>query len=413
MAATLALKTGDRDSIRAQLPPDLHAPFDLAYSVQELRDGSEGSNRLSLRTQDEVEKRQAARAAAEAVARQEHEALLAATDADADAFGDVMSSMQLDDIPDPEFLIEGFLYKRSVARLYGPPKSYKSFVMLDMAGCVGAGIEWLGKKTTPAKVLYIVAEGVQGLKRRVRAWEAHNKRTMTGVDFYPKAVQLGKREEVRSLIAFAKKRGYGLIILDTQARCTVGVEENSNTDMGVVVAALDVLKEITGACIALVHHSGANESKARGATAVLGALDAEFRVEADKATSSVKLETMAQKDTGEHPIIEMDLVTPGPGMALAVKPRPKWYRQTAADLAPLPGSELTVLAVLNSFGGAGGTVTNVHRKMDREQWSVEDVRTALGQMHRKGVVRSKGATFYLERTGYLHLEGTLDHADQD
>jgi hypothetical protein len=413
MAAQLARTLGNVDAVRAQLPPEQHAAFDLAYTVQGNRsdsDASEKDRRVSMRTEEAVEKARAARSAAALIAEEEHAALIGATDADADAFGDVLSSMDLEELEEAESLIEGFLVKESVVRLYGPPKSYKSFVMLDMAGCVGAGIPWAGNRTAMANVLYVVAEGVRGIKRRVRAWEAQNKRTMTGVHFYPKAIQLGDRREVRGLIAFAKRGGYEFIILDTQARCTVGLEENSASEMGVVVAALDVLKEVTGACVALVHHSGAAGGRARGSTAILGALDAEFEVEADKNTMSVNLRTRAQKDLAEARDVEMDLVTPGPGLALAVKARMAWYRPTPADLTPLPGHELETLRAVDTFGGAGGTTTDVAKFLKRD---VIAVKQALGALIRKGCVKQKGATWYLDRTGRTHLDGTLDSVRED
>jgi hypothetical protein len=274
--------------------------------------------------------------------------------------------------------------------------------MLDMAGCVGAGIPWAGNRTAMANVLYVVAEGVRGIKRRVRAWEAQNKRTMTGVHFYPKAIQLGDRREVRGLIAFAKRGGYEFIILDTQARCTVGLEENSASEMGVVVAALDVLKEVTGACVALVHHSGASAGRARGSTAILGALDAEFEVEADKRNMSVRVRTRAQKDLAEARDVEVDLVTPGPGLALAVKARPQWYRQTPADLTPLPTREQQILGVLGGFGELGATMSVIEKAFPNADKL--DLRRAVGSLERKECVALKGATVYLARTGRLHLD---------
>jgi hypothetical protein len=193
MAATLALKQGNADSIRAQLPPEHHAAFDLALAVQKMRGDSEESEekrRLSMRTQDEIEKRRASRRAADEIAAEEKAALFDAADSDGDTFA-LLSSMELDELPEAETLVEGFLVKESVVRLYGPPKSYKSFVMLDLAACVGQGMDWHGKKVVQARVLYVVAEGVRGIKRRVRAWEALNKRSMTGVQFYDRAVHPG------------------------------------------------------------------------------------------------------------------------------------------------------------------------------------------------------------------------------
>jgi hypothetical protein len=412
MAATLALKQGNADSIRAQLPPQHHAAFDLALAVQKMRTDSEEAEekrRLSLRTQDEIEKRRAARRAADEIAAEEKAALFAAADTDGDTFP-LLSSMELDELPEAETLVEGFLVKESVVRLYGPPKSYKSFVMLDLAACVGAGIEWHGKKVVQARVLYVVAEGIRGIKRRVRAWEALNKRAMTGVQFYDRAVQLGDRNDVARLIRTAKRGNFEFIILDTQARCTVGLEENSASEMGVVVAALDVLKEVTGACVALVHHSGASGGRARGSTAILGALDAEFEVEADKEAMSVTVITRAQKDLAEAPSVEFDLVTPGPGQSLAVRPRRQWYQARPEDLAPLSEAAMSALQAVDTFGVAGATTAAVAKVLDKDS---AEVAQGLAAMHRKGVLRYKGEKWFVDRVGRIHLSGTLDSVRED
>ena len=315
-----------------------------------------------------------------------------------------------DELPEAEPLVEGFLVKESLIRLYGPPKSFKSFVMLDLAACIGGGIDWHGKKVVQSKVLYVVAEGVRGIKRRVRAWEAVNKRAMTGVHFYERAVQLGDRNDVSTLIRTAKRGGYEFIILDTQARCTVGLEENSASEMGVVVAALDVLKEVTGACVALVHHSGASGGRARGSTAILGALDAEFEVEADKDSMSVSVHTRAQKDLAEAPSVDFDLVTPAEGGSLAVRARRAWYQPRPEDLAPLEPRELETLRVVDTLAGVGGTASDIAKHLGED---MHEVKVVLSSLHRKGAIRSKGSAFFTDKLGRLHLSGTLDAVRED
>lgn len=408
MAATLAIRDGNPDQIRSQLgaDPAVLAQFDLAYQVQSLA-ADEGASRMSRRTEEEVEKRRAARDAAIRMAEEEKVALRAG---DGTPYTELLSSMDLDNLEEAEPLIEGFLVKESVVRLYGPPKSYKSFVMLDMAGCVGAGIKWAGNTTVQSKVLYVVAEGVRGIKRRVRAWEAQNKRTMTGVHFYPKAVQLGERKDVQALIATAKRGSYEFIILDTQARCTVGLEENSASEMGLVVAALDVLKEVTGACVALVHHSGAAGGRARGSTAILGALDAEFEVEADKHNMSVAVKTRAQKDLAEAKTVELDLVTPAPGAALAVKPRPQWYRATAADLPPLTEKDKQAIRIVAKYGELGVTLAGLGREMGV---SGDDVRAGVASLAKKGCFKIKGNTLLLDRLGALYVQTSDQQLPED
>lgn len=409
MAAQLGRLLGDPASVRAQLTPDLHTSYDMALSVQELAgDGSatEKDRRVSLRTEEAVEKARAARSAAAVIAAEEHAALYAAADADGDDFG-LLGSLDLDNLEEAQPLIDGFLVKESIVRLYGPPKHFKSFVMLDMAGCVGSGIPWHGNKTAQSKVLYVVAEGVRGIRRRVRAWEALNKRSMVGVHFYPKAVQLGERKDVSTLIRTAKRGGYEFIILDTQARCTVGMEENSASEMGVVVAALDVLKEVTGACVALVHHSGAAGGRARGSTAILGALDAEFEVKAKKHEMTVELITRAQKDLAEASEIEMDLITPGPGLALAVKARPagQWYSATAADSAPLSDQQGQILRALAEFSSVGASPSTITTELGWDTKQRGTVQKVLGRLVERGMIhRENGNRYVITRQGTQKLD---------
>jgi hypothetical protein len=67
--------------------------------------------------------------------------------------------------------------------------------------------------------------------------------------------------------------------------------------MGAVVAALDVLKIATGACVLLVHHRGLRGAHGRGSSAVFGALDAEMDVSRQGTTVSV--EGRKQKDQAD------------------------------------------------------------------------------------------------------------------
>ena len=83
----------------------------------------------------------------------------------------LVDSGGLDAIPEPVPLVDGILYQDSLAWLYGKPGSGKSFLALDWAGCVAAGLPWGERATAHGPVLYLVAEGSGGIRRRVRAWE--------------------------------------------------------------------------------------------------------------------------------------------------------------------------------------------------------------------------------------------------
>ena len=87
-----------------------------------------------------------------------------------------------------------------------------------------------------------------------------------------------------------------MIIIDTLARNFGAGDENSTQDMSNFVIAMDNLQERFPDCaILIVHHSGhADKARARGAMALKGALDLEYRVE--KSDASLRLVNTKMKD---------------------------------------------------------------------------------------------------------------------
>ncbi|MFF3690691.1 AAA family ATPase [Streptomyces sp. NPDC002187] len=191
--------------------------------------------------------------------------------------GELIDTDGLDDIPALEPIVKNLLFKDTLARLYGESGSLKSFAALDVCGCVGTGTPWHGLETYPGEVVYLVAEGARGIRKRVRAWEQYHHRKMTSVRFLPRPVQ-AMDPEWDVMIEACRRIGPSLIIIDTQARVTVGIEENSTKEMGEVVHRMEQLRTATGACVLLVHHSGHGMDRARGSSAVKGAVQTEIGV---------------------------------------------------------------------------------------------------------------------------------------
>jgi len=74
--------------------------------------------------------------------------------------------LSLDDLthlPEPMWCIEGMFEANSLIMLAGPPASYKSFLALSWLLAMASGKEWCGRKTQPAKVLYVLGEGKSSL----------------------------------------------------------------------------------------------------------------------------------------------------------------------------------------------------------------------------------------------------------
>ena len=200
--------------------------------------------------------------------------------------------------------------------MVGKPGSMKSFTALDMAGCVGTGEQWQGWSVAQGPVLFLVAEGVRGTKKRVRAWEKAMGHTMTGVHFLPVAVQSKNATQWDAFVALAAELKPALVVIDTQARVTVGVEENSNTEMGEFVDRVERLRRATGACVMIVHHIGRHGDTGRGATTVDGAVATIIKV--TKEDDRITLECQKNKDGIEWDDIVLRAVPTADSVVLAL-----------------------------------------------------------------------------------------------
>jgi len=211
----------------------------------------------------------------------------------------------------PSWLVEGILPLGAAATLVGESGAFKSFVALDMALCVTTGRSWLG--TNPVKqgaAVYILAEGAGGFPKRIQAWKLwQGVNGRAGVLFLPQAVQLTRREGKDATELLGAMDGLPqapvLIIIDTQARCTVGADEDKAKDMGLFVDAVARIRVQTGATVLTVHHTGwqKNGGRERGSSAVRAAADTVILATTGK-DGTVTLTCKKQKDAAEFdPIV--------------------------------------------------------------------------------------------------------------
>ncbi len=192
----------------------------------------------------------------------------------------LLSLGELLDLPEPEWLMENAVPKNGLVVLYGPPKSAKTFLALDVGLSVASGAGSVhGLGCDRGRVLYVLAEGgAKMMGNRARAWLARED-VESPPDFalFPYSVSLGNRRSVDDLLELAGT-DWDLVVFDTLARCMDG-DENSVKDMNLAIRGCDRIRERTGAAVMLVHHSGKDQSKGmRGSTALLGAVDGSMRM---------------------------------------------------------------------------------------------------------------------------------------
>jgi hypothetical protein len=149
-----------------------------------------------------------------------------------------------------------------------------------MVAAIATGTRWHGRKTTQARVVYIVAEGATGFLNRLKAYVKTHAGSYPGVNIIADAPNLfGEQDSAALAKEIEASGGADLIVIDTLAACSPGADENAAKDMGKVIDHCKQLHKATGATVLLIHHSGKDESKgARGWSGLRAAADAEIEV---------------------------------------------------------------------------------------------------------------------------------------
>ncbi|NTU68944.1 MAG: AAA family ATPase [Chlorobiaceae bacterium] len=193
-------------------------------------------------------------------------------------------------LKEPSFLVDESIESPCTGMIFGPSGSGKSFLVFDLALCCATGKEWNGKKVKAGPVIYICGEGRHAIPRRVKAWETHHSVTVpynrlmvssTAIDFEPVNI-VAMIAEINEMAAQFGEPPV-MIIIDTMARALPGnADENSTKDTGLFIKECDRLQETYNCAVIIVHHTGHNETKrARGSSALKGAMDVEIMVSAD------------------------------------------------------------------------------------------------------------------------------------
>ena len=196
------------------------------------------------------------------------------------------------------WLVKGYFEADTVAQIFGPPGSFKSFIALGVAVSVASGLHWHGHAVSrQGPVVYICGEGHNGLARRLMALcqvRGIGPDTLPLV-FSSAAVGLSDADNAERLKVTidALAQPPVLIVVDTLARNFGAADENSTIDMNAFIANLDALRR--EATVLVVHHSGhTNQERERGSSALRGAIDANYDV--DDNLHVVHLTALKMKD---------------------------------------------------------------------------------------------------------------------
>lgn len=259
-----------------------------------------------------------------------------------------MDEAEFSTMPPPEWLIPDMLTTKSIAMIYGPSGSYKSFLALNIAAQVAQHGQ---------AAFYVAAEGITRMARMdYPAWKLayaeERKLPFYMVEDMPLASQPGDLDAFAdSIKTRAGGQKVGIIFLDTLNNAMIGLEENSATDAATMLAACKALKRTFGCTVVVVHHTPADGTTPRGSSALFAGFDTVLKVVAKPEIKLAQIWVSKQKtaEAREYPwSFEGHKV--GPGLAFTpIEPKVAAAMHDDANIFG-PKSISRSLAKLKAFG---------------------------------------------------------------
>ncbi len=199
-----------------------------------------------------------------------------------------------------DWLVKDYLEANSLCQIFGAPGSGKSFFALDMAYCLAAGIPFFGKPVKKCNVLFIAGEGFSGLKKRAKALHDKYGAEVGCIEFSLQAAELLSVESCMDVADRIKDNagGFQAVFIDTLNRNMGAGDESSTKDMTQFIGNVDKYIRSLGCAVYVIHHSGLNDAdRARGSSALYGALSTEIKISKVKDGPSMTALCTKQKES--------------------------------------------------------------------------------------------------------------------
>ena len=203
--------------------------------------------------------------------------------------------------PQPEWIIKAVIPAATIGVCFAESGGGKSFAVFDMGMSVARGVPWNGQRVRQGRVVYVAAEGADGVRKRAQAYAQHHGVSLPDVPFGVIAGRPDLIKDDHKALAEAVNAwgGADLLIIDTLAQSMAGGDENSGEDMGKVLVHCQLLHSLTNAMVLLIHHSGKDASKgARGWSGLKAAMDCELEITRNGEQRSLRVSKQKDGEDG-------------------------------------------------------------------------------------------------------------------
>lgn len=169
------------------------------------------------------------------------------------------------------FYIKDWLPKQGKAEVFGTAKAGKSYLALQLARCIGAGVSFLGLPVQQGRVLYLQFElGLEALQSRVKSTGQTYEDVYVGTTFGMKLDTLQGQKQLMAALEAIRPQ---VLLLDPLYKLLKG-DENEAHDVEVVTDFIDGVIEAFNCSVVVFHHAGKDQRRGgRGSSVIEGWVD--------------------------------------------------------------------------------------------------------------------------------------------
>lgn len=193
------------------------------------------------------------------------------------------------------YLIKHWLDQGSHAQLFGDYGQGKTFVALNVAAHIAAGVEWFGERVTQSGALYLLYEGTSGIRYRLAALKKQypdwDWRSLPFVVLPINAPLVdskatnqndlpGRKQLQAAIQRFAGRYGKApaFLVVDTYSRA-IGGSASDEELAGKFASMVGALVRRYSMTVMQIHHPGhGDKSRGRGSYSIPAGVDSEIRI---------------------------------------------------------------------------------------------------------------------------------------
>lgn len=189
----------------------------------------------------------------------------------------LLDDVALLDRPEPAYLVDKLVGEQAQILVAGAPGTGKTTLIAALAVAVATPRPFQGRRVRQrGNVICCALEGERTHAARIRSAKVQASipiDRVVGIYTWIDPLLLAEPDDVSALIGATQHLDPVLMTIDTYARANVGLDENSATDAGRVVAGLDRIRRELGCAVVITHHLDKRNQAERGSGALRGAVD--------------------------------------------------------------------------------------------------------------------------------------------